>query len=66
MLSMTGFHSHDDDFLYEYQAAPNHTTEDPKAMQEHQLSRHLRELISPTKFPEFIIRVFFSRQKQSS
>jgi hypothetical protein len=63
---MTGFHSHDDDFLYEYQAAPTHTTNDPAAKQDHQLSRHLRELISPTKFPEFIIRIRISRQKPSS
>jgi hypothetical protein len=63
MLSMTGFHSHDDDFLYEFQADPNRTTDDPNAKQEHHLSRHLRQLISPTKFPEFLIRISFFRQK---
>jgi hypothetical protein len=62
MLFMTGFHSHDDDFLYEFQKDPNHITDDRTGKQEHQLSRRLQELISPTKFPEFIIRVFFSHR----
>jgi hypothetical protein len=63
---MTGFHSHDDDFLYESQAASNHTTDDPNGKQDHQLSWRLRELVSPTKFPEFFIRVTFFRQKPKS
>jgi hypothetical protein len=66
MFSMTAFHGHDDDFLYEYQAVPNRTTDDRTGKQEHQLSRRLQELISPTRFPEFLIRVSFFRKKPKS
>jgi hypothetical protein len=31
-----------------------------------QLSRHLRELMSPTKFPEFFMRITFFRRKPKS
>jgi hypothetical protein len=62
-MRMTAYHGHDDDFLYEAQAPAAHTTDDPSAKQDHQLSWRLRQLVSPPQIPSFSMRITFLRKR---